>query len=717
MRSTQIKKFLPYIIFILFVMILSACGNAEETGKEDAGKESAEEKVFGVDFMEELRLQNVWQIVCTQNKAWAITSHKDGFIYQLYDTGTEGITELEWRQGEGESLLDISEYKGTLYSAVQITSNDSIEIRKQVGSARWDTIMTIEAQDAEWEWYTVGGGLYVDGSENAYLVSESTVTRFNSDGRRVLEYRLDGKIGFFQENSEGYVECVTAGAEGITLYALKEDKEEEIWTLKETASRICGIPSSEEDLLCMASQEALLFIDRASGSLQARTDLVMLGVSSVMGGMYNASNESLRLYGSTSDFGGVGNIFCSLLSGREASAENRTELVYGTTRSTPTSSVREAILEFNRENKDYYITIKSYHDDIPYQGLLRLHADMASGDAPDILGLSETWMDYYESYVRNGYLENLSPYLEQSEYRDDILWNVLNTYQVDGSLYCLAPQFSVQGLMIHPDYAVSTDEWNMDTFLGILEKNQWEKAPFYIYGGEPASLLRIMLSGRQEEFIDREKKSAAFETEEFTNLLALCKEYGEQDWSNQEELTYEERQLHTICETTAIHYFLISYLGDVDVYGREYRIYGYPASSGQVYPIETCPDCVGIYAGSKNKGGAWEFVESLLGDAYQNGSNFLENPGLPIRDSLLKKKVEEAKKESLHVNGRDVYFMDSELLIIEDIIYNGHFVRSQIDTDIWNVVQEEAASYFSGDKSAEDVAHIIQSRVGIMLSE
>ena len=37
--------------------------------------------------------------------------------------------------------------------------------------------------------------------------------------------------------------------------------------------------------------------------------------------------------------------------------------------------------------------------------------------------------------------------------------------------------------------------------------------------------------------------------------------------------------------------------------------------------------------------------------------------------------------------------------------------------DITNIINEEAAAYFSGQKSAEDVAKIIQSRMQVYLSE
>ena len=60
---------------------------------------------------------------------------------------------------------------------------------------------------------------------------------------------------------------------------------------------------------------------------------------------------------------------------------------------------------------------------------------------------------------------------------------------------------------------------------------------------------------------------------------------------------------------------------------------------------------------------------------------------------------------------------EEEYQIIENVVYNGVFVPDRMNEDIWDIMEEEAAAYFAGDKSAEDVAHIIQSRVGLLLAE
>lgn len=697
-------KQIIFIWLFIFAMavLLPACGKEE-------GEETSE-KVFGIDYSEELEGLLPEQVICTQGSAWAITTVKDDFIYKITSgSGASVLEEIEWQPTEGEYfIINIAERNDTLYAELYKRGEGTIEVRKYPAYGGWSDVMTTKPEGEGW--YTVGSGFFVDGSGNIYLVNGDTVMRFDGEGKQTYQHKLSGTICFFQQNGEGYTECVTADKKGITLYELRGDGAEEKWTWKEseTVGKVHGIGSSEEGMLCLATDQELLFFERESGSLLARTGLVKLGVASVISGYYDAEEGTLQLYESVGNREGL---HYSLLSERDASDEQRTELVYGMTGWTnadTTTSIWTAITTFNQENEDYYVSIKNYDNNLE-----RLHADMAAGNGPDIIDM--TYSEYYESYVKNGYLEDLTPYLEQSQYRDDIIWNVLDAYKIDGGLYVFVPQFMLQGLLIHPEYESTVEEWNMETFLELVEKNQWEKDLFGS-AGSPESLLRFLLYGRQEEFIDWERQTASFETEEFTDMLALCREYSEADRSDAKEWTYEEREWNTLYKTAIYGGMFYTYLFNVDIYGREYPVYGYPTLSGQTYGIAACSDSCAIYSGSSQKEGAWEFIESLLWESNQKYSG-IANPGFPVRKSVLEEVAAEAGREQLRSGGEMLTITENEILILEDIIYNGNLSRVSIDRDIWSVIYEETAPYFAGDKSAEEVAHVIQSRVQIILQE
>ncbi|MEZ3426647.1 MAG: extracellular solute-binding protein [Lachnospiraceae bacterium] len=706
-----------YFAVLLLGVCLSACGEKKDAG--DAGNKAAGQngqevrtKAFGIDYSTEFSLENPEQIVCGQDCMWAITTRLDGFIYRIdYKEENSGVQEIEWRTGGEENLVNIAEGEKGLYASVYLRKENQIEIRRLNAGGQWTVIMTVKAENPEW--CVVGSGLFVDSGENTYMVSDRAVTCFGENGTKTGEYELEGRACFFRENDDGGVECVAAKTDSIVLYGLNGAKAEEKWALQVDGGKVCGISGGKEAPLCLAADTVLLFIDWETGSLLEKSDLLAMGVSFVLAGRYDAKEETLRLYGAGGQSEGSGNLSCSLLSGREASAEQRTELVYGIFYGEAPADIKAAIMAFNRSNESYYITIRSYCSNTTYwqESQQRFLADMAAQNAPDIIDML-FWRDYYEPFVSSGYLENLTPYLEQSQYKDDIMWNVLSAYEVDGSLYLLAPQFSFTGLLIHPEYACPLEDWNTETFLTMLQRNAWKKNVFNIYQSNPQDLLRNMLIGRQGELIDKEQKKAYFESQAFLDMLALCKEYAENHEAGEDDLLnynnlFSRRQ----------YGFYHDYVFSTDIYGREYQIYGYPTADGQVYQVFSS-DSLAIYAGSTHKEGAWQFVESLLQEENQV-YHAMTNPGIPIRRSVLERmKEEEGWKEMAYRVGDELLTTsEAEFQIVENIIANGIFVPENVNEDIWSIIEEETAAYFAGDKSAEEVAHIIQSRVGLMLAE
>ncbi len=706
-----------YFAVLLLGVCLSACGEKKDAG--DAGNKAAGQngqevrtKAFGIDYSTEFSLENPEQIVCGQDCMWAITTRLDGFSYRIdYKEENSGVQEIEWRTGGEENLVNIAEGEKGLYASVYLRKENQIEIRRLNAGGQWTVIMTVKAENPEW--CVVGSGLFVDSGENTYMVSDRAVTCFGENGTKTGEYELEGRACFFRENDDGGVECVAAKTDSIVLYGLNGAKAEEKWALQVDGGKVCGISGGKEAPLCLAADTVLLFIDWETGSLLEKSDLLAMGVSFVLAGRYDAKEETLRLYGAGGQSEGSGNLSCSLLSGREASAEQRTELVYGIFYGEAPADIKAAIMAFNRSNESYYITIRSYCSNTTYwqESQQRFLADMAAQNAPDIIDML-FWRDYYEPFVSSGYLENLTPYLEQSQYKDDIMWNVLSAYEVDGSLYLLAPQFSFTGLLIHPEYACPLEDWNTETFLTMLQRNAWKKNVFNIYQSNPQDLLRNMLIGRQGELIDKEQKKAYFESQAFLDMLALCKEYAENHEAGEDDLLnynnlFSRRQ----------YGFYHDYVFSTDIYGREYQIYGYPTADGQVYQVFSS-DSLAIYAGSTHKEGAWQFVESLLQEENQV-YHAMTNPGIPIRRSVLERmKEEEGWKEMAYRVGDELLTTsEAEFQIVENIIANGIFVPENVNEDIWSIIEEETAAYFAGDKSAEEVAHIIQSRVGLMLAE
>ena len=99
------------------------------------------------------------------------------------------------------------------------------------------------------------------------------------------------------------------------------------------------------------------------------------------------------------------------------------------------SNVKKAIIDFNKTNEKYRITVKEYGENVEdYQtALTQFNADLTTSNCPDIISLSN--VDFH-MYVSKGILEDLYPYMEKSGiHKEDYLENIMKAYEEDGKLY------------------------------------------------------------------------------------------------------------------------------------------------------------------------------------------------------------------------------------------------------------------------------------------
>jgi hypothetical protein len=72
-------------------------------------------------------------------------------------------------------------------------------------------------------------------------------------------------------------------------------------------------------------------------------------------------------------------------------------------------------------------------------------------------------------------------------------------------------------------------------------------------------------------------------------------------------------------------------------------------------------------------------------------------------------------KSAAIINGT-IKQTDEHIEIYLDIINNSHKIQVY-DGQINKIIMEEAGAYFAGQKSAEEVADVIENRVGIYIKE
>lgn len=307
----------------------------------------------------------------------------------------------------------------------------------------------------------------------------------------------------------------------------------------------------------------------------------------------------------------------------------------------------------------------------------------------------------------------MSGYLEAAELQEDIQWRVLEPYKVNGGIYMLMPHFGIWGLAISPEDADGMGEWNLEAFFSLIEKNNGEKRIFL--SSTPSAVLEAALWGMRDTFIDWETMQADFDSHAFRQLLYFCREYGKEDYMKPGE-GYDTSELaeHILFLDVPIS-TPAEYIDLLKAYGRNAKVYGFPTKDGQQYLVNGEKDACSIYAGSRNKEGAWAFLETLLEPSFQGRGH-----GMPLCRSIYKEQWEKATREKITVNNTTTELLESEAAIMDAILEEGRFFSGAQGMQWWEVqkvVLEEAEVYFQGGKELAEVTEIIQNRVQLMLDE
>jgi ABC-type glycerol-3-phosphate transport system substrate-binding protein len=173
-------------------------------------------------------------------------------------------------------------------------------------------------------------------------------------------------------------------------------------------------------------------------------------------------------------------------------------------------------------------------------------------------------------------------------------------------------------------------------------------------------------------------------------------------------------------------------------FGEPVAFIPFPNSSGNEGGILYEDKAFAIASQSKNKEAAFKFIMLFMDEEYQMpGETEYYAYGFPSLKAAFDQAGEYSKERTYWIDfetGKKEYYdetyydektgkeivikpiSDDRLAYIKDRIIACKTLRS-FDQEIINLVNEEAAPYFAGEKSAQEVANIIQSRVSIYVRE
>jgi ABC-type glycerol-3-phosphate transport system substrate-binding protein len=390
-------------------------------------------------------------------------------------------------------------------------------------------------------------------------------------------------------------------------------------------------------------------------------------------------------------------------------------------------SMRRAVADFNKANDEYRIVLKDYGDYVRNEGvdgLEKLDLDIVSGEVPDIIELGQ--MISIDKYLNKGFFEPLDDYFAEDKELSsgEYLQNVLDCGKKKDKLYTLIPQFTIYTGIASADL-MNGETLDWSNYKEICEKRNID--PALLFGVYSRDVAYDFYSIAAEECIDREHGTCNFKNQSFYNLLEYVKLLPEECDDSSSASLYREKK--------AILYFLDVYNMDEYVFAKEGYfgcdvVYnGIPGLLGGTSYIKPTTQ-LAMSSNCKYKDAAWQFMRYFLTDDYQDNMEFY----LPVSQKAFTAILEKAQENPYYIdeNGEKhemssyVSMDDIEVEIkaisaveakqFEDLVKSITTLYEE-DEAICSIISEEAEAFYAGQKSVEEVANIIQSRVSLYISE
>ena len=393
--------------------------------------------------------------------------------------------------------------------------------------------------------------------------------------------------------------------------------------------------------------------------------------------------------------------------------------------------LEQAVISFNRENEQYHITVQLYQEDA------WLDARLVSSDSPDML-LLHSWEA--EKYGARHALEDLAPYLEKSDRlkREDFLEYPLKPYIIDGKLVGIPSEFICLTLRGQSSEIGSQAGWTMQDMMALTEKYPERKLNKRSFRW---NLENFCINYVMDTFVDRENGTCRFDTEEFRLFVQWLGKYS---GSLTDPDYFPEAEDPLAVQSTVTN--ILEYLMYVSRPEEDTTSIGYPSSDGSPRYSGGTFNAVGICSKSRHKEGAWQFIEYFL-SLKEYGPLRVISTRMPTRRELLDAMLEDAltpdyismpkdpsasqmlpkwmpagytDMKGSFVQTQTVYYCATQEEIdglLEMISQTDFSWPDLLESDVLDIIAQEAGYYFDADKSLEEVSKIIQSRVSTLVQE
>jgi ABC-type glycerol-3-phosphate transport system substrate-binding protein len=338
-----------------------------------------------------------------------------------------------------------------------------------------------------------------------------------------------------------------------------------------------------------------------------------------------------------------------------------------------------------------------------------------------------------------GAFEDLSTWLDKSSSlsKSDFYENIIDSATYNDCLVYIPRTFNIQTLSGKTSVVGEKRGWSIDDIIALSK--EYPDAQLMEYGTK-SSMLYYMMAYNQDSFIDYTTGKCSFDSDGFKKILEFVASFpDEYDWSDDGDSTPTKLSNGQIL----LYSDYISELEDLQLapalFGEDVTFIGYPTVDGSVGCMLNTNGGYAMLSKAQNKEGAWAFIEYYL-----NRDDTMFSWGFPSKKADMQALIDDALdiEYLTDENGQLVLDEDGNPISTEshggmgwdDWEYEYRDVTqeevdlflelvaeaspaSDTDDQIMSIITEETESYFAGQKSVDDVASVIQSRIQLYINE
>ncbi|MDR2547645.1 MAG: extracellular solute-binding protein [Lachnospiraceae bacterium] len=568
----------------------------------------------------------------------------------------------------------------------------------------------------------------IGGCGNAFIAKDNqlhiivpdgeTAFAINYDGRNASIYKNDSEVGVLYYGAGNRYQLATVDTAAQMFTGLKT------LDVSDIISQSVGI--SEDGILFLATTEAVFDYDLTRNTMSERFHMTDIGITIMSGSTrFLPLLDGRVLFADRYPFDQKHFQLIRPMTDDEVAAKMNepdeaivitvglTGPVYGT--------FMPLVAAYNMANHGIQIEVKEYFDggslgnnkvliELLNKATFNLELDIIRGQSPDIVITRQALS--WNRYAELGIFEDLYPWLEADPLFnwEEHYENHIRAFELQGKLYGFPLWSFPQTLIVRQAVVGERVGWNIDEFIAFVDSFDSDHTVF----ADPTktAVLELCLIANGDILVDWSSEGAdvGFNRDFITKVLAFANRFIDDERyvdntrfdiraQNGEIRVYvpEMRELFTE-ETMPVYQSL---------FGEPISFMAFPSERGSGNIIST-DWLVSLSSQCRDKEAAWHFLSHYFSESMRSKEFIME---------YIESRRGVHKRYSDHASGIIEFHIDDNAIdSYHELLQRDMQIRIY-DPRIEDIIKEEAAPYFSGDKTLDEVVDIIANRVSVYVNE